>query len=121
VPKPPADFVGRECFADDFFSIVNRIVAEAHRRFKLFVENDESALHPNIRSTVYEIVLLHGGGEKEYNDIVEIYRKCQTADQKTLILTTLGFVQQPELIKRALDFSLSDEVRNQDIIWVFQG
>ncbi|KAG9292135.1 hypothetical protein G9A89_005279 [Geosiphon pyriformis] len=96
------------------------VVKEAHRRFKLLTEeNDQSAVHPNIRGTVYQIVLAHGGGAKEFDSILEIFRNSPTADQQILALTGLGFAQQPELIQRGLEFSISSEVRSQDIIYPF--
>ncbi|CAG8558805.1 9973_t:CDS:10 [Ambispora gerdemannii] len=89
------------------------IVKEAKRRFELFTEkNDHSVLHPNIRGAVYEIVLTHGGGEKEFEAILKIFRNSPTADQQLIALTALGYAQQPELIQRALDFSISPEVPN---------
>ncbi|CAG8755645.1 4647_t:CDS:2, partial [Ambispora leptoticha] len=98
------------------------IVKEAKRRFELFTEkNDQSAIHPNIRGAVFEIVLIHGGGEKEFEEILKIFRNSPTADQQLVALTALGYAQQPELIQRALDFSISPEVRNQDVIHAFAG
>ncbi|CAG8673014.1 3737_t:CDS:10, partial [Ambispora leptoticha] len=98
------------------------IVKEATRRFKLFTEkNDQSVLHPNIRQAVYETVLMHGGGEKEFDAILNIFRNGPTVDQKLAALSALGFVQQPELVQRALDFSISSEVRHQDILYILRS
>ncbi|CAG8512204.1 7007_t:CDS:10 [Ambispora gerdemannii] len=98
------------------------IVKEAKRRFELFTEkNDQSVLHPNIRGAVFEIVLRHGGGEKEFEAILNIFRNSPTADQQICVLVALGSVQQPELIQRALEFSISPEVRHQDVIYSLSG
>ncbi|CAG8492685.1 19743_t:CDS:10, partial [Racocetra fulgida] len=98
------------------------VVKEAFRRFELFTKkNDKSALHPNIRGSVYEIVLGNGGGANEFDAILKIYREADTVDQKLVALTGLGFAQHEDLIKRALNFSLSEEVKNQDIIYAFSG
>ncbi|CAG8795835.1 15968_t:CDS:2, partial [Dentiscutata erythropus] len=98
------------------------VVKEAFRRFELFTKNnDKTALHPNIRGAVYEIVLCNGGGVNEFEAILKAYRETNTADQKLAALTGLGFAQQEDLIKRALDFSISEEVKNQDIIYAFAG
>ncbi|CAG8485846.1 13015_t:CDS:10 [Cetraspora pellucida] len=98
------------------------VVKESFRRFELFTKNnDKSALHPNIRGTVYEIVLCNGGGVNEFDAILKVYREADTVDQKLVALTGLGFAQQEDLIKRALGFSLSEEVKNQDVIYIFSS
>jgi len=97
-------------------------VREAHRRFHSFTKrNEESALHPNIRGVVFEIVLSYGGGNEEFDSIMKYYSEARTADQKVVALTGLGFAQSDELIQRALKFSTSEDVRNQDIIYAFNG
>lgn len=98
------------------------MVNEARRRFKLFIsKNDESALHPNIRGAVYEIVLIHGGGDEEFDAIMKIYKTAKIADQKLVALTALGYAQQEHLIQKTLQFSISDDVKNQDIFYAFAG
>ncbi|CAI2171506.1 16013_t:CDS:10 [Funneliformis geosporum] len=95
-------------------------VKEAYRRFNLFTkQNDESALHPNIRGVVFKIVLSHGGGEEEFEAILKVYRESKTADQKLEALSGLGFAQRDDLIQRALQFAISEEVKNQDVIHAF--
>ncbi|CAG8538500.1 28782_t:CDS:10, partial [Racocetra persica] len=94
------------------------VIKESFRRFELFTKKkDKSALHPNIRGAVYEIVLCNGGGVNEFEAILKIYREADTVDQKLVALTGLGYAQQEDLIKRALNFSLSEEVKNQDVIY----
>ncbi|CAG8534031.1 1215_t:CDS:10 [Funneliformis caledonium] len=95
-------------------------VKEAYHRFNLFTkQNDESALHPNIRAVVFKIVLSHGGGDEEFEAILKVYRESKTADQKLDALYGLGFAQRDDLIHRALQFAISDEVKNQDMIHAF--
>ncbi|CAI2178500.1 20254_t:CDS:10 [Funneliformis geosporum] len=107
--------------SDDHLTIMLRTLAikmgEAFRRFNLFTkQNDESALHPNIRGVVFEIVLSHGGGDEEFEAILKVYREAKSADQKTEALTGLGFAQRDDLIQRALKFAICEEVKSQDII-----
>jgi aminopeptidase 2 len=97
-------------------------VREAFRRFNKFTrQNDESAIHPNLRAVVFEIVLSHGGSYEEFDSILKIYHEARTIDQKMIALTGLGYTGHDALIQRALKFSISDEVRNQDIIYAFFG
>ncbi|KAJ9056680.1 hypothetical protein DSO57_1030462 [Entomophthora muscae] len=93
---------------------------EARRRFNLFLGGDQTALHPDLRAAVYQITLSLGG-DAEYQALKKLYRETETPDQKLGALAALGFVSQPELISDALNFSISDEVRAQDIIYIMSS
>lgn len=82
--------------------------------FEKFKKGDKSAIHPNIRSSVYAIVLTYGG-EEEYNVILNEYRTANTSDERNTALRAIGRAKSPELIKRTLSLPLSDEVKGQDI------
>jgi hypothetical protein len=95
-------------------------VAEARRRFELFVNGDQNAVHPNLRATLFAIVLANGG-EAEFDKIVSIYRNTTLPDQKISALTSLGNAKQPELLLRFLEYGMSEEVRSQDVPFVFSN
>ncbi|KAI4918001.1 hypothetical protein J4E90_002381 [Alternaria incomplexa] len=82
--------------------------------FDKFKAGDKSAIHPNIRGSVYAIVLANGGQE-EYNVIVNETRNAATSDERNSALRALGRAKSPELIQRTLAMALSDEVKGQDI------
>ncbi|OCL08274.1 hypothetical protein AOQ84DRAFT_222052 [Glonium stellatum] len=82
--------------------------------FARFKKGDKSAIHPNIRSSVYAIVLMYGG-EEEYNVILNEYRTANTSDERNTALRAIGRANSPGLIKRTLSLPLSDEVKGQDI------
>ncbi|KAL1923887.1 uncharacterized protein VTP21DRAFT_6922 [Calcarisporiella thermophila] len=90
------------------------VVNEAKARFNSFVQGNASALNPNVRQFVYEVVVATGG-VAEYEAVLKLYRESPLIDQKLLALRALGYAKQPELIQRTLNLSLSSEVRNQDI------
>lgn len=94
------------------------VIEEAQRRFKLFIDGDSDAIHPNLRGTVFGIVVANGGST-EYDAVVKIYRKTTVPDQKIASLAALGTTLDPALIQKTLDFAISNEVRNQDIIYVY--
>ncbi|KAJ9085937.1 hypothetical protein DSO57_1009263 [Entomophthora muscae] len=85
------------------------VLEEARRRFNLFLGGDPTALHPDLRSTVYHIVL-NLGGDSEYQALKKIYCETESPDQKLSVLSVLGYVTQPALINDALNFAISDEV-----------
>ncbi|KAI4707061.1 hypothetical protein J4E89_008396 [Alternaria sp. Ai002NY15] len=82
--------------------------------FDKFKAGDKSAIHPNIRGSVYAIVLANGGQE-EYDVIVNETRNAATSDERNSALRALGRAKSPELIQRTLAMALSDEVKGQDI------
>ncbi|KAF2098761.1 hypothetical protein NA57DRAFT_39769 [Rhizodiscina lignyota] len=90
------------------------IVKAASDMFAKFKNGDKSAIHPNIRGSVYAIVLTNGG-EEEYNTILNEYRSASTSDERNTALRSLGRARAPELIKRTLSLPLSQEVKGQDI------
>ncbi|KAI7822147.1 lysine aminopeptidase ApsA [Gamsiella multidivaricata] len=93
------------------------IVAEARRRFRIFMSNrDMSAIPPDLRFPVFEIVLRTTTGVEEYEAIVDYYRETYMPGEKVVALTVLGYGHSPELIHRTLAFAMSPEVRTQDIL-----
>ncbi|KAF9196059.1 Aminopeptidase 2 mitochondrial [Haplosporangium sp. Z 11] len=93
------------------------IVAEARRRFTIFMANrDLTAIPPDLRFPVFEIVLRTTTGVEEYDAIVNYYREAYLPDEKVVALTVLGYGHSPELIRRTLTFAMSPEVRTQDIL-----
>lgn len=96
------------------------VVKAAQEMFAKFADGDIAAIHPNIRGSVFTIVLKHGG-EKEYNVVLDRFRNAPTSDEKTTALRCLGAAEDPALIKRTLDLATSDEVKNQDIYMPLGG
>ncbi|KAF1943430.1 hypothetical protein EJ02DRAFT_421276 [Clathrospora elynae] len=82
--------------------------------FEKFKAGDKSAIHPNIRGSVYAIVLANGG-KAEYDVVVDEFLNAATSDERNSALRSLGRAKSPELIQRTLDFALSKDVKGQDI------
>lgn len=91
-----------------------KIIDAAKEMFSRFAAGDHAAIHPNLRGSVFDLVL-RNGGEKEYNVIFDRYKNAPTSTEKNTALRALGSAMQPELIQRTLGLALSDEVRAQDI------
>ncbi|KAH8700271.1 aminopeptidase [Talaromyces proteolyticus] len=96
------------------------VVAAAQDMFKRFAEGDHSAIHPNIRGSVFNIVLKNGG-EKEYNIILDRFRHGSTSDEKNTALRSLGAAEDIALVQRTLDLALNGEVRSQDVYMPLAG
>lgn len=91
-----------------------KIKQAAFDMFNKFKNGDRIAIHPNLRSSVYAIVLVNGGKE-EYEVILNEYRNAKTSAERNTALRAIGRAKDPELIKRTLDYALSSEVKGQDI------
>ncbi|EIE91503.1 hypothetical protein G6F46_002840 [Rhizopus delemar] len=102
-----------------------KTVEEAKRRFWQFVEGNTDAIHPNLRSSVYNIVLRTAENEEEeekvWTEILKIYHdESLPSDQRLIALSSLGGVKHNGLIQRYLNMSLDDkQVRGQDSFYVF--
>ncbi|KAI9796039.1 MAG: Aminopeptidase 2 mitochondrial [Piccolia ochrophora] len=91
-----------------------KVIDAAFQMFRQFAAGDRTAIHPNIRGSVYAIVLQHGGAE-EYDTILNEYRTAKNSDERNTALRTLGRAKSQDLISRTLALTLSEEVKEQDI------
>ncbi|CAG8951292.1 hypothetical protein HYFRA_00008042 [Hymenoscyphus fraxineus] len=86
----------------------------AKEMFEKFAAGDKSAIHPNIRGSVFGMALKYGGKE-EYEVILSTYRESKNADERNTALRSLGRAKDPELIKRTIALPFSGEVKEQDV------
>ncbi|KAI4217715.1 MAG: hypothetical protein LQ351_000311 [Letrouitia transgressa] len=91
-----------------------KVIRAAQDMFAKFKAGDRTAIHPNIRGSVYAIVL-QNGGEDEFNTILNEYETAKDADERNTALRSLGRVKNQELIDRTLSLPLSDKVKGQDV------
>ena len=91
-------------------------IDEARRRFARFVEDGHS-LHPDLRFPIYSLVVENGIPDA-YEAILKVFRQADLHEEKVRCLRALGYSQQPDLLQRTLEFSLSNEVRSQDTVFV---
>ena len=88
--------------------------------FRDFSAGNRKAIHPNIRGSVYSVVL-QNGGEKEYDIILNEYRTAKDADERNTALRSLGRAKGEKLIRRTLSLPLSEEVKGQDVYLPIAG
>ncbi|KAI1489489.1 peptidase family M1-domain-containing protein [Biscogniauxia mediterranea] len=91
-----------------------KIIAASKEMFNKYMAGDKSAIHPNIRGSVFGISLKYGGKE-EYDAIVKFFRSSTNSDERNTALRCIGRAKDPALIQQTLDFILSDEVKSQDL------
>eukprot|EP01132_Coremiostelium_polycephalum_P011218 gene11218-13743_t len=93
-------------------------LAECRKRFEEF-KKDEKTLASDIRNTVLASVLVNGG-ESEQQEIIEKYLKSHQTADKISFLSVLPMGSTESLVEKALEFSVSKDVRSQDtyMVWV---
>ncbi|KAI8635130.1 peptidase family M1-domain-containing protein [Xylariaceae sp. FL1651] len=91
-----------------------KIIVAAKEMFAKYKGGDKSAIHPNIRGSVFGMALKYGGKE-EYDAIMNLYHASTNSDERNTALRCIGRAKDPELIQRTLDFVLSSEVKSQDL------
>lgn len=97
-----------------------RVLHELKKQFAGYFSGNAKAIHPDLRGRVFAICVRYGG-VSEYESVLQNYRETHVADQKVAALAALTATRDPALIRRTLDFSLSSEVRPQDIIYIFRS
>ncbi|POS80893.1 aminopeptidase 2 [Diaporthe helianthi] len=91
-----------------------KIISAAKDMFSKCMAGDRTAIHPNIRGSVFAMALKHGGKD-EYEKLLHFYRNSTNSDERNTALRSLGRAKQPELIQRTLDLLFSGEIKDQDI------
>lgn len=90
-------------------------------KFDKFVNGDAQAINPNIKASIFSAVA-RDGGEKEYDQILNIYHNPSSLDEKLLALRSLGVFKDEKLVARTLELALdTNTVKPQDIYIPLQG
>jgi len=91
-------------------------IEEARKRLTTFL-HDNSTLAPDLRSTVYKINLEHGD-VNAYDAVLSVFHKTDLHEEKERCMCSLGYTKDTALLKRTLDFAMSEEIRSQDKVFV---
>ncbi len=89
------------------------VARTAREKFQTFLANPDS-LHPDLRGAVFSLVAWNGD-DKTYGQLVKLYRKSSSPEEKRRLLSALAGFRDEKLIGRAMEFSLSADVRSQDL------
>lgn len=89
-----------------------QILQEARFRFSGLSRN--RPLNPDLRSAVYSTVAWNGDAAT-YRQLVAMYRKAGTQEEKVRLLGSLAAFQEKSLLAKTLSFVLSKEVRTQNL------
>jgi tricorn protease interacting factor F2/3 len=88
------------------------VVAEAKSRFANFLKTGQ--LNPDLRGPVYSIIAWTGDSAT-YQKMLGLYRKAPTQEEMVRLLSSLANFQDKKLLSKTLLFTLSKEVRTQNL------
>jgi len=97
------------------FSDHKEVIEEAKKRFKEYLNG--KILNPNLRSIIYNLNA-YTGHIKTFEILKNKYMEEKNQEEKMRLLASLGIFKQKEILRKALEFSLSRYVRNQDAMMV---
>jgi tricorn protease interacting factor F2/3 len=89
-----------------------KIIAEAKSRFSNLLKTGQ--LNPDLRGPVYSIIAW-SGDSTAYQKILGLYRKAPTQEEMVRLLSSLANFQDKKLLTKTLSFTLSKEVRTQNL------
>jgi puromycin-sensitive aminopeptidase len=95
------------------------VLQEARARFSRYME-DPQAVRPDLRGAVLNLAA-HAGDDTTYALLREADKRATLQEEKLRAQGALAYFQRPELLQRALELSLSPEVRSQDTIRLVAG
>ncbi len=88
------------------------IVTEARSRFANLLKTGK--LNPDLRGPVYSVIAWTGDSST-YQKMLGLYRKAQTQEEMVRLLSSLANFQDRKLLSKTLLFTLSKEVRTQNL------
>jgi tricorn protease interacting factor F2/3 len=88
------------------------IITEAKSRFVNLLKTGQ--LDPDLRGPVYSIIAW-SGNSSTYQKILDLYRKAPTQEEMVRLLSSLANFQDKKLLAKTLSFTLSKEVRTQNL------
>lgn len=93
-----------------------KTLEEGKRRFDQHV-NGTTLLPADLRSICYKSAMKLGD-EKTFNNFVEMYTTSELNEEKDRIAQALGSSKNINILRKVIDFALSEKVRNQDSVYV---
>lgn len=87
-------------------------ISKALELYKLN-QSEKRHINPDLRGIVYSVVARYGG-HKEYDQLLQLYKRTHSGDEKLSLTAGMTSFRQPEIIKEVLGLIKSDTIRLQD-------
>jgi puromycin-sensitive aminopeptidase len=93
------------------------VEVEAKARFNKFLA-DQTSLSSDLQGVVFKTAM-RVGGDEEFDAMVKTYKGATQPEMRIRALQCIGFSKKAHLIQKALDYSLTEDVRTQDTMYLF--
>ncbi|XP_031388911.1 aminopeptidase M1-like [Punica granatum] len=93
---------------------------EALRRFKSLLNDKDTPLRSaDTKRAAYISIMRNttASNRDHFESLLRIYREADTVQERERILRFLAFSPDPDIVLEVLNFLVSDQVRNQDIVY----
>jgi len=101
------------------FTEDSKVLKEAEEKFNNYIKK-KGKIHPDIKSAIF-VIAAANGNEKVYKNMKKLYSKTKSPEEKRIIMASLGQFRNESILKKVLDFSLTDKVRKQDLIFLLSS
>lgn len=89
------------------------VIEEAQKKFKQFLKNPNS-IPTDLLEPIF-IVIAWRGDAKTHQQLISLYKKAKSQEEKTRLLIGLCYFKDKKLLLKTLQFSQSPEVRSQNM------
>ncbi len=80
--------------------------------------SDQSSVEPDLANVASQVAATHGD-KSLYDQVLELNKKATDPQVRSKCLRLLASFRHKELVQRTLDYAASNQVRNQDAVFVF--
>jgi len=88
------------------------LLDDVHAREQDSKYKDLERVEPDMRRSV---VIGYARSSNDYDDLMDQFKKSKTDEERLRYLEGLASLKKPELVAKALEFSLSENVKRQDV------
>lgn len=96
------------------------IISYIKESFAKYVKGDKESINPNLKACIFNTVA-KTGGEKEFEELLSIYKNPQSMDEKIIALRSFGKFTNTDILNKVLKFLLDGTIRLQDMYIPMQG
>ncbi len=96
-----------------------QVVEAGIRKFDDYI-NGRAELHPDLKPPVF-LIAASTDNEKIYDQLEKLYLETKSPEERVVCMQALGQFKSARTIKRFLDFSVTDNVRTQDLPIAFSS
>lgn len=93
------------------------MIGKVRELFARYIGGDRDAIIADLMAPVFRVVIRHSADGHEMEQLMQLYPDVPSTVQTT-ILCGLGAAPTPPQVSKALEFAMSDKVRNQDLIYI---